>query len=297
MAFWLTRETRLLVQGITGGAGSFHTRQMLEYGTRIVGGITPGKGGQKWEGRLPIFDTVEGAVRETGANATVLFVPPAHAADSMMEAIEAGVPLVVAITEGIPILDMVRVKRFMEGRPSRLLGPNCPGLIAPGLSCKIGIMPGFIHRPGRVGVVSRSGTLTYEAVYSLTELGMGQSMAIGIGGDPLNGTNFVDVLEAFEADEETDAIIMIGEIGGNAEEVAADYIRQKCSKPVVGFIAGMSAPPGKRMGHAGAIVSGSQGTAAEKVVALKAAGVVMVDSPMELGVRVKKLLDKRAEEG
>ncbi|MCL2625250.1 MAG: succinate--CoA ligase subunit alpha [Cystobacterineae bacterium] len=297
MAFWLTKETRLLVQGLTGGAGSFHTRQMLEYGTRVVGGVTPGKGGLTWEGSLPIFNTVEEAVKETGANVAVLFVPPAYAADSIMEAIDAELPLVVAITEGIPILDMVRVKRFMQGRTSRLLGPNCPGIIAPGLSCKVGIMPASIHRPGRVGVVSRSGTLTYEAVYSLTQLGLGQSMAIGIGGDPLNGTNFVDALEAFEADEETDAIIMIGEIGGDAEEAAADYIRRKCTKPVVGFIAGMSAPPGKRMGHAGAIISGSQGTAGEKVGALRGAGVEMVDSPMELGAAAKKLLDKRAKEG
>jgi succinyl-CoA synthetase alpha subunit len=297
MAFWLTKETRLLVQGITGGAGAFHTRQMMEYGTQVVAGVTPGKGGQTFEGRVPIFDTVEAAVRETGANTSVLFVPPAFAADSMMEAVDCNLSLVVAITEGIPILDMVRVKRFMEGRPSRLLGPNCPGIIAPGLACKIGIMPGFIHRPGRVGVVSRSGTLTYEAVYSLTELGLGQSMAIGMGGDPVNGTDFIDALEAFEADEETDAVVLIGEIGGNAEELAAEYIEKRCTKPVVGFIAGMSAPPGKRMGHAGAIISGSQGTAAEKVAALKRAKVTVVDSPMELGAAVKKLLDKRAQEG
>jgi succinyl-CoA synthetase alpha subunit len=259
--------------------------------------VTPGKGGQKFDGVVPIFNTVEQAVRETGANATAVFVPPAFAADSIMEAVEAKLSLVVAITEGIPILDMVRVKRFMEGRSSRLLGPNCPGLIAPGLSCKMGIMPGFIHRPGRVGVVSRSGTLTYEAVYGLTALGLGQSMAIGLGGDPVNGTSFIDALEAFEADEETDAILLIGEIGGNAEEEAAEHIRTKCTKPVVGFIAGMSAPPGKRMGHAGAIISGSQGTAAEKVAALKRANVEVVDSPAALAAAVKKLLDKRAQEG
>jgi len=295
MAFWLTKETRLLVQGITGGAGSFHTKQMVDYGTKVVAGVTPGKGGQTFDGGkggIPIFDTVEQAVKATGANATAVFVPPACAADSMMEAVDADIPLVVAITEGIPILDMVRVKRFMEGRPSRLLGPNCPGLIAPGLGCKIGIMPGSIHRPGRVGVVSRSGTLTYEAVFRLTELGLGQSMAIGIGGDPVNGTHFVDALKAFEADEETDAMVLIGEIGGNAEEVAADYIREHCKKPVVGFIAGLSAPPGKRMGHAGAIVSGSQGTAAEKVAALKRANVEVVDSPMALGDAVKRLLTR-----
>jgi len=291
MAFWLNKETRLLVQGITGGAGSFHTKQMLEYGTQVVAGVTPGKGGQKFEG-VPIFDTVEQAQRETGANATAVFVPPPFAADSIMEAVDANLPLVVAITEGIPILDMVRVKRFMQGRPSRLLGPNCPGIIAPGLKCKIGIMPGFIHRPGRVGVVSRSGTLTYEAVYSLTQLGLGQSMAIGLGGDPVNGTDFVDALKAFEADEETDAIVLIGEIGGNAEEVAAEHIRQHCTKPVVGFIAGKSAPPGRRMGHAGAIVSGSQGTAAEKVEALRKANVEVVDSPMELGAAAKKRLQR-----
>ena len=291
MAFWLNKETRLLVQGITGGAGSFHTKQMLEYGTQVVAGVTPGKGGQKFEG-VPIFDTVEQAQRETGANATAVFAPPPFAADSIMEAVDANLPLVVAITEGIPILDMVRVKRFMQGRPSRLLGPNCPGIIAPGLKCKIGIMPGFIHRPGRVGVVSRSGTLTYEAVYSLTQLGLGQSMAIGLGGDPVNGTDFVDALKAFEADEETDAIVLIGEIGGNAEEVAAEHIRQHCTKPVVGFIAGKSAPPGRRMGHAGAIVSGSQGTAAEKVEALRKANVEVVDSPMELGAAAKKRLQR-----
>jgi succinyl-CoA synthetase alpha subunit len=298
MAFWLSEETRVVVQGVTGGAGSFHTRQMMDYGTKVVAGVTPGKGGQTFdagEGRgVPIFDTVEQAVRKTGANTAAVFVPPAFAADSIMEAVDAGLLLVVAITEGIPILDMVRVKRFMQGRPSRLLGPNCPGIVAPSLSCKIGIMPGFIHRPGRVGVISRSGTLTYEAVFRLTELGLGQSMAIGMGGDPVNGTNFVDALEAFEADEETDAVLLIGEIGGNAEEVAADYIRAHCTKPVVGFIAGLSAPPGKRMGHAGAIVSGSQGTAAEKVAALQRAGVEVVDSPMELGTAAKKLLDKRA---
>ena len=298
MAFWLSKETRLLVQGMTGGAGSFHTKQMMEYGTKVVAGVTPGKGGQTFDagdaGRVPIFDTVEQAMRETGANAAAVFVPPACAADSIMESVDAGIPLVVAITEGIPILDMVRVKRFMQGRPSRLLGPNCPGIISPALRCKIGIMPGFIHRPGRVGVVSRSGTLTYEAVYSLSELGLGQSMAVGIGGDPVNGTDFVDALKAFEADEETDAILLIGEIGGNAEEVAANYIRTHCKKPVVGFIAGMSAPPGKRMGHAGAIVSGSQGTAAEKIAALKRAHVEVVASPRELGTAVKKLLDKRA---
>ncbi|MCL2012115.1 MAG: succinate--CoA ligase subunit alpha [Cystobacterineae bacterium] len=297
MAFWLEKETRVLVQGITGGAGSFHARGMLEYGTKLVAGVTPGKGGQKFNGVVPIFDTVEQAVRETGANATAVFVPPAFAADSIMEAVDANLPLVVAITEGIPILDMVRVKQFMQGRSSRLLGPNCPGLIAPGLQCKIGIMPGFIHRPGRVGVVSRSGTLTYEAVYRLTELGLGQSMAIGLGGDPINGTDFIDALEAFEADEETDAILLLGEIGGNAEEEAAEHIRTRCTKPVVGFIAGMSAPPGKRMGHAGAIISGSQGTAAEKVAALKRANIEVVDSPMELGSVVKKLLDKRAQGG
>jgi len=294
MAFWLKQETRLLVQGITGGAGSFHTKQMLEYGTKVVAGVTPGKGGQSFDGGegglVPIFDTVDEAVRKTGANAAAVFVPPVCAADSIMEAVDADIPLVVAITEGIPILDMVRVKRFMRGRSSRLLGPNCPGIIAPGLKCKIGIMPGFIHRPGRIGVISRSGTLTYEAVFRLTELGLGQSMAIGIGGDPVNGTDFVDALLAFEADEETDAIVLIGEIGGDAEEVAAEHIRAHCKKPVVGFIAGMSAPPGKRMGHAGAIVSGSQGTAAEKVAALRKANVEVVDSPMEVGDAVKRIL-------
>ena len=289
MAIWIDKDTRVLVQGITGSAGSFHAKQMLEYGTRIVGGVTPGKGGARFEDTVPIFDTVSEARAKTGANASVIYVPAAFAADAICEAVDAGIELVVAITEGIPVLDMVRVARFMEGRKNRLIGPNCPGVITPG-QCKIGIMPGHIHKAGRIGVVSRSGTLTYEAVGQLTKLGIGQSTCVGIGGDPVAGTNFIDVLEAFNRDPDTDGVIMIGEIGGNAEEKAAEYIKREMKKPVAGFIAGRTAPPGKRMGHAGAIISGGKGTADEKIAALEAAGVRVAPSPAELGSTLKAVL-------
>jgi succinyl-CoA synthetase alpha subunit len=286
------KNTRVLVQGITGSAGSFHAEQMVAYGTQVVAGVTPGRGGTTFQRQVPIFHTVQAAVRETGATAAAIFVPPPFAADAIMEAVESGVNLVVAITEGIPILDMVKVKRFLSIHPQvRLLGPNCPGVITPG-QCKIGIMPGHIHQPGRVGVVSRSGTLTYEAVKQLSALGMGQSTAVGIGGDPVHGTDFVDVLAAFEADPETDAIIMIGEIGGSEEEKGAAWIRAHGTKPVVGFIAGRTAPPGKRMGHAGAVISGGSGTAEAKLEAMRGAGITVVEGPHLLGKAMKDLLAK-----
>lgn len=293
MSIFVDRNTRVLVQGVTGAAGSFHAEQMLAYGTRVVAGVTPGRGGTRFHQDVPVFDTVADAVRETGANASVIFVPPAGAADAILEAAGVGVPLVVAITEGIPVLDMVRVKRFLEDRPGvRLLGPNCPGVITPG-QCKIGIMPGHIHRPGSIGIVSRSGTLTYEAVNQLTALGLGQSTAVGIGGDPVNGTDFVDCLSRFENDPETEAIVLIGEIGGSGEEWAARYIGKNVTKPVVGFIAGRSAPPGRRMGHAGAVISGAAGTAEAKIAALREAGVVVCESPAAIGETMHQLLQRR----
>jgi succinyl-CoA synthetase alpha subunit len=288
MSILIGKGTRVVTQGITGSTGQFHTRACKEYGTEMVAGVTPGKGGADFEG-IPIFDTVAEARAKTGCNASVIYVPPPFAADAIMEAADAGVELAICITEGIPILDMVRVRRYLAGRQTRLIGPNCPGVITPG-QCKIGIMPGYIHKPGRIGVVSRSGTLTYEAVHQLTGLGIGQSTCVGIGGDPVNGTNFIDVLELFNADPDTEGVILIGEIGGSAEEEAADYVRREMKKPVAGFIAGQTAPKGKRMGHAGAIIAGGKGTAADKIEALKAAGVRVAASPADLGTTMRDAL-------
>ena len=288
MSILVNSDTRVLTQGITGATGQFHTRTCKEYGTRMVAGVTPGKGGISFED-IPIFDSVEEAVEATGANASVIYVPPPFAADAIMESADAGVPLVICITEGVPVQDMMRVKRYLDERGTVLVGPNCPGVITPG-ECKIGIMPGHIHKRGSIGVISRSGTLTYEAVDQLTRLGMGQSTCVGIGGDPIRGLNFIDVLRRFNEDDETEAVVLIGEIGGSAEQDAADWIRAHMNKPVVGFIVGQTAPPGKRMGHAGAIISGGKGTAAEKVEALRAAGVRMAPSPADIGRTMKEAL-------
>jgi succinyl-CoA synthetase alpha subunit len=290
MAVLVDKNTRLIVQGITGKEGTFHAKGCAEYGTKVVGGVTPGKGGSTHEG-WPVFDTVEEAVQQTGANATVIFVPPPFAADAILEANAAGLPLIICITEGIPINDMVKVWSVLKHSPSVLIGPNCPGVISPG-KAKVGIMPGRIHKEGSVGIVSRSGTLTYEAVYQLTQRGIGQSTAIGIGGDPVIGTTHTDALKLLNEDPETEAIILIGEIGGNAEETAAAYVKAHVSKPVVGFIAGQTAPPGRRMGHAGAIISGGQGTAAEKMAALTAAGIYVVESPAAIGEMVARVIGR-----
>jgi succinyl-CoA synthetase alpha subunit len=287
MSILVDKNTRLIVQGITGKEGSFHASACREYGTQLVAGVTPGKGGTDFEG-VPVYNTVNEAVKATQPDASMIFVPPAFAADAIMESADAGIRLIVCITEGIPLFDMVRVKRFLVGKPVRLIGPNCPGIITPD-ECKIGIMPGFIHRKGKVGVVSRSGTLTYEAVSQLTRLGLGQSTCVGIGGDPVNGTNFVDVLTLFQEDPVTEAVVLIGEIGGDAEEQAADHIRSHVTKPVVAFIAGTTAPPGRRMGHAGAIISGGKGTAAQKVASLKKAGVHTINNPAIIGETLKKV--------
>jgi succinyl-CoA synthetase alpha subunit len=289
MSIFADKQTTLIVQGITGRDGSFHTQQMIEYGTRVVGGVTPGKGGQKFENTVPIFNTMYDAVRETGANASVIYVPPMFAADAIMEAADAGIKLIVAITEGVPVLDMTKVYPFVKEKGARLIGPNCPGLITPGKT-KIGIIPGRICTPGRIGVVSRSGTLTYEVVYQLTRAGLGQSTCVGIGGDPINGTNFIDCLRGFEEDPDTDAVAMMGEIGGTDEQEAAAFVKQYMTKPVVGFIAGQTAPPGRRMGHAGAIISGSSGTAAEKIEAFQKAGMGVAKRPMDFVALLKDRL-------
>ena len=281
MSVLVNKDTRLVVQGITGSAGSFHAKQCLEYGTNIVAGVTPGKGGQTFEEKVPVFNTVRETVEKEGANASVIFVPPPFAADSILESIDAGIELVIAITEGIPVRDMARVKKRLADSNARLIGPNCPGIITPG-ECKIGIMPGYIHNPGKVGIVSRSGTLTYEAVWQITKAGHGQSTCIGIGGDPINGTNHTDCIKLFNEDPDTDAIIMIGEIGGTAEEEAAAYVKENVKKPVAAFIAGVTAPPGRRMGHAGAIVSGGQGTAEAKIAAMKDAGISVAPTPSDI---------------
>jgi len=289
MSILVDRDTKVLCQGITGKAGRFHTRQCLEYGTQVVGGVTPGKGGTEAEG-VPVFDTVEEAVQATGADATMIFVPPPFAAEAVLEAVDAGIRTIVVITEGIPVLDMARVMPAVRAAGARMIGPNCPGVITPD-ACKIGIMPGYIHRRGSIGVISRSGTLTYEAVWQLTQLGLGQSTCVGLGGDPIVGSSFVDLLELFAADPETEGVLLIGEIGGNAEEQAAEYIATRFSKPAAAFIAGRTAPPGKRMGHAGAVITGGKGTAADKIKVLNEAGVMVADSPADMGAAMRRALD------
>ncbi len=296
MSVLVGKNTRLMVQGITGSEGSFHTRQIIEYGTNVVAGVTPGKGGTMFDDKVPVFNTCKEAVEKAGANTSVIFVPPAFALDAILEAADSGVEVIVTITEGIPTKDMITAKNYLEdlnkaGRNIRMIGPNCPGIITPGF-CKIGIMPGFIHLPGRVGLISRSGTLTYEAVAQLTALGLGQSTCIGIGGDPIIGTQFIDAMKLFNEDKETDAVIMIGEIGGNAEETCAEYVKQYMTKPVIGFIAGRTAPPGRRMGHAGAIIAGGKGTAEDKISAMRDAGIYVAESPAEMGAMVKLALDE-----
>ncbi len=299
MSVLVNKKTRLMVQGITGSEGSFHTKQIIEYGTNVVAGVTPGKGGTLFEEKVPIFNTCREAVEATGANTSVIFVPPAFGKDAIIEAAESGVNVIVCITEGLPTSDMITVRSYLEnltstGRDVHMIGPNCPGIITPG-ECKIGIMPGFIHKPGRVGLISRSGTLTYEAVAQLTALGIGQSTCIGIGGDPIIGTNFIDAMKLFNADKNTDAVVMIGEIGGNAEEMCAEYIKKHMKKPVVGFIAGRTAPPGRRMGHAGAIIAGGKGTAADKIKAMQDAGIYVAESPADIGITMQKVLGKKSK--
>lgn len=291
MSILINKETRVICQGITGSAGTFHTKGCAEYGTKMVGGVTPGKGGQIVLG-LPVFDTVEEAVKQTGANATMIFVPPPFAADAILEALDARINIIAAITEGVPVLDMVEVYARVRASDSVLIGPNCPGLITPG-ECKIGIMPGYIHNPGKIGIISRSGTLTYEAVWQTSNLGLGQSTCVGLGGDPIVGTSYIDLLRLYQDDDQTEAILMIGEIGGNAEEQAAEFVKQHVTKPVAAFIAGATAPPGKRMGHAGAIISGGKGTAAEKRAALEDAGIVVAASPADMGTAIKSAIGRR----
>ncbi len=291
MSILIDKNTKVVVQGITGQEGSFHARACLEYGTKIVAGVTPGKGGQKFDDKIPIFNTVEDAVKETGANTSLIFVPPPFAADAIMEAADSGVKLIVCITEGIPVVDMIKAKKYVDIKGVRLIGPNCPGVISPG-KAKVGIMPGYIHKEGTIGVISRSGTLTYEAVSQICEVGYGQSTCVGIGGDPIIGSTFVDILKLFKDDSQTEAVVMIGEIGGTAEEEAAEFIKNEFNKPVVAFIAGQTAPPGKRMGHAGAIIAGGKGTAAEKIKALEDAGVKVAKSPAEIGKTLYETLNK-----